>query len=558
MSYEVLARKYRPQSFEEVVGQEHITQTLKNAADSKRIAHGYLFSGMRGVGKTTMARILAKALNCDQGPTASPCNRCGNCGEITQGNSVDVIEIDGASNTSVDDIRELRENVLYAPARGRYKVYIIDEVHMLSKSAFNALLKTLEEPPRHVIFVIATTELHKVPMTIQSRCQCFQFRRIPLQKVMDKLFLIAEQEGFTLGEDSARLIGRASEGSMRDAQSLLDQVISFCGKAITAEETKLVLGVVDQDVLDECTSCLLEQDAERVLNLVDKLHALGVDLVAFCMGLLTHLRDLLMIKILKEPGDVVDLSKEEIEKLKPLVAMLEEDRLVGFIEHLSGTEQEVRRSSHPRILLEMSLVKMTRIQPLREFREVLMHLENLEKKFRGKGPSEEEALDQENADSHKERGETSQQENPPTRGHGSYRASSGSLDWEGVVNHANKVYPPVGSLLENGFLEKIETHRVIIGFKKKIHYAMAKEKREKILEMLESLLQKELKLEFSFRNGTQSAPPTLTEMKEARELKQKERLHKESLGNHVVQEALRIFKGKVLEVRDSGTEQQGG
>ncbi len=554
MSYQVLARKYRPQSFEEVIGQEHITRTLKNAVGSQRVAHGFLFSGMRGVGKTTLARILAKALNCEQGPTPSPCNRCGNCREITEGCSVDVLEIDGASNTSVDDIRELRQNVLYAPASARYKIYIIDEVHMLSKSAFNALLKTLEEPPPHVIFVFATTEQHKIPFTIQSRCQCFHFRRISLQQISGQLLNIAEQEGFSLDPESAHLIARASEGSMRDAQSLLDQTLSFCGDDITIADARLVLGVIDQEVLDESTHALVEQDAERILNVVDKLHTLGVDLVEFCKELQFHLRNLLMIKILKRPGSVVPLSEEEIETLRPLTADIEEDRLLAFVEHLDRTEEEVRRSTHPRIVLEMALVKMTRIRPLRDFKEILEQLEALEQGAGAAGPGENRCLNRNPAVTERAVPEPTSKK-PGQDDH--HSKSSAAVDWEKVVSHANRVYPLVGSILEHGFLERAEPRRVVIGFKKKIHYDMAKEKEKKILEMFGSFLQRDQGLEFSLHNGTESGRKTLSEKKEEQSRKKREQLEQESLGNHIVQDALKIFKGKILEVRDFGAGPDG-
>ena len=239
MDYQVSARKYRPGTFDDVIGQPHVVQTLMNSIATKRIAHAFLFSGTRGVGKTTIARILAKALNCEQGPTGTPCNACANCAEITQGTSVDVVEIDGASNTSVDDVREIRENVKFTPFRGQYRVYIIDEVHMLSNSAFNALLKTLEEPPAHVVFIFATTEIHKIPATILSRCQHYNFRRIAKGEIVQRLRHVAEQDGLAIEDRSLMALARASEGSMRDGLSLLDQIIAFGGKTICHRISKL-------------------------------------------------------------------------------------------------------------------------------------------------------------------------------------------------------------------------------------------------------------------------------------------------------------------------------
>lgn len=557
MSYQVLARKYRPQSFDEVIGQEHITRTLKNAAESERVAHGYLFSGMRGVGKTTMARILAKALNCEKGPTASPCNACGNCREITEGRASDVIEIDGASNTGVDDVRELRENVLYAPARTRYKIYIIDEVHMLSKQAFNALLKTLEEPPEHVIFVFATTEPHKVPITIKSRCQCFEFHRIPVQKISDQLLAIADREGFSLDADSARLIGNASEGSMRDAQSLLDQVLSFCGDTITASDVRRALGVIDEELLEDCTSALLEQDTEKAMNMVERLHSQGVDLGEFCKKLQSHLRNLLMIKILKSPESVTSLSEEDIARLRPIAGRIEEDSVVSFIEHLNKTEEEVRRSTHPKILLELALIKMARTQPLREFKEILTQIEALEQRLAHGRDEDVPPEPQRNRQSggkpveHAMHKESSDSIDP------SLTSRMRPIDWEKIVSHANRLYPPIGSLLEHGFLKQIDQRRLVIGFKKKIHYEMAQEKREKILEILGNFVGGDPAVRVSFENGSEAPLKTLKEQKEEKVRRSKEKVTTENLKTHVVQEALRIFKGRILDVRDFSAGSKG-
>jgi len=260
MSYLVLARKWRPQTFDEIVGQEHIARTLSNALRSGKVAHAFLFTGLRGVGKTTAARILAKALNCEKGPTPTPCNACVNCQEITAGNAVDVLEIDGASNTGVDDVREIIENVRYQPAKSRFKIYIIDEVHMLSTSAFNALLKTLEEPPPHVKFIFATTDPHKVPHTIHSRCQRYDFKRIPLRLIADRLAHITRSEGVTISDRVLFLIAREGEGSMRDAQSLLDQVIAFAGKTVRDEDVGTALGLADRKVLYAVAEAIVERN----------------------------------------------------------------------------------------------------------------------------------------------------------------------------------------------------------------------------------------------------------------------------------------------------------
>src|SRR5512139_2944372 len=277
-SYLVLARKWRPQLFEEVVGQQPITQTLQNAILKKRVAHAFLFTGARGVGKTSTARILAKALNCEKDLQTNPCNQCTNCQEITHGNSMDVIEIDGASNRGIDEIRELRENVRYTPAKSTYKIYIIDEVHMLTKEAFNALLKTLEEPPPHIIFIFATTEPHKIPATILSRCQRYDFKRIPFKEVIESLKRIMGEEGNEISPRGLLAIARESEGSLRDAQSLLDQVIAYSGTNIHDEDVAEVLGLIDRKMLSDTIEAIADKDVERCMKVIEQVYHFGYDL----------------------------------------------------------------------------------------------------------------------------------------------------------------------------------------------------------------------------------------------------------------------------------------
>src|SRR5512136_2228572 len=289
-SYLVLARKWRPQLFEEVIGQRHITQTLQNAILQKRVAHAFLFTGARGVGKTSTARILAKSLNCEKGPQINPCNQCTTCHEISSGTSMDVIEIDGASNRGIDEIRELRENVRYTPAKSRHKIYIIDEVHMLTKEAFNALLKTLEEPPPHIIFIFATTEPHKLPNTILSRCQRYDFKRIPLKEIVGSLKKITEEEKVKISQRGLLSLARESDGSMRDAQSLLDQVISYAGQEIRDEDIVDVLGLVSHKILSDTMEAIANQDAGRCLEIVEEVYQYGYDAQHFCRELLHTLR----------------------------------------------------------------------------------------------------------------------------------------------------------------------------------------------------------------------------------------------------------------------------
>ncbi|MDP3730508.1 MAG: DNA polymerase III subunit gamma/tau [Candidatus Omnitrophota bacterium] len=292
MSYIVFARKYRPQAFDEVVGQSHITTTLENAIAQDRVAHAYIFAGPRGVGKTTTARIFAKALNCERGPTADPCNKCPLCLEITQGSSLDILEIDGASNRGIDEIRNLRENVKFSPSKGRFKVYIIDEVHMLTQEAFNALLKTLEEPPAHVKFIFATTQAHKVPPTILSRCQRFDFRRISIKDIVDSLKAIAKKENLKVEDDVLILMAKHSDGSMRDAQVVLDQISSFADGRISLEDASKILGAVSDDILFSLADSIKSRDALGALKIIDDLANEGKDVAEIVLYLIEHFRDL--------------------------------------------------------------------------------------------------------------------------------------------------------------------------------------------------------------------------------------------------------------------------
>jgi DNA polymerase-3 subunit gamma/tau len=364
MDYQVSARKYRPGTFDDVIGQPHVVQTLVNSITTKRIAHAYLFSGTRGVGKTTVARILAKALNCERGPTGTPCTTCVNCQEIAQGTSVDVIEIDGASNTSVDDVREIRENVKFAPFRGQYRVYIIDEVHMLSNSAFNALLKTLEEPPAHVVFIFATTEIHKIPATILSRCQHYNFRRIARTEIVERLRHVARQDGIALEDRSLMAVARASEGSMRDALSLLDQAVAFGGTTIVHADLEALLGAVPQELVRGIIHAITGQDTPAALRILANLLDQGHDLRAYCADVVEHLRNMLVASVVTAPQDLRGLIEASAEDLSQIVAdarLLSPDQLQDLFAIFTQAEDALRFSAHPRFILETAAVRATRL-----------------------------------------------------------------------------------------------------------------------------------------------------------------------------------------------------
>jgi len=376
MAYLVLARKWRPQSFAELLAQDHVVRTLRNALSSGKIAHAYLFSGPRGVGKTTTARLLAKALNCEKGPTPDPCNLCGPCREISEGTSIDVLEIDGASHTGVDHVRELRESARYMPSRSRYKVYIIDEVHMLSISAFNALLKILEEPPPHVIFIFATTEPHKVPLTVLSRCQRFDFRRIPSQVIFQQLKRIAEAEDVRAEEEALRVIARSAEGSMRDAQSLLDQAISYSGGEIRLQDVRELLGGAEGAMVQQVLEEVAKGNPKGALSAFSELFQQGVDLRHFLRELMGKVRDLLVVKVGAE-GLLDSFLPEEKDLYKNLAEEVEVDHLQRWIEMLVRAEREMAWGGAGRIIAELTLVEMARTRKLMPLEEALELLEKL-------------------------------------------------------------------------------------------------------------------------------------------------------------------------------------
>ena len=377
MSYLVLARKCRPQKFDEVVGQDHVTRTLCNAINMDRVAHGFLFSGVRGVGKTSMARILAKSLNCSLGPTVDPCGECASCRAVTAGTAMDVIEIDGASNNSVDDIRDLRETVPYRPALGRFKIYVIDEVHMLSASAFNALLKTLEEPPPHVKFIFATTEPHKIPATILSRCQHYGFRRIPTEAIVGRMEQVLKSEGIRAQDGALTIIGREAEGSMRDALSILDQVLAVGAKEITIQAVGDLLGVVSRQVHFDLSAALIAGDPGRCLEIIRDVNRQGFDMSVFSRDLLEHLRNLMTAGICGDDRSLLDMPDTEIDDLVKQARSVSRGTLHRFFKHFSEAYEEIARSSNPRILLEATLARLADLGELVSAAELLSRIEDL-------------------------------------------------------------------------------------------------------------------------------------------------------------------------------------
>lgn len=431
MAYEVIARKWRPQVFEDVVGQEHITGTLVNAIKTDRLAHAYLFSGARGVGKTSVARILAKAMNCVEGAPGVPCNQCRFCIEITNGSSVDVQEIDGASNRGIDEIRELRENIRYMPSSSRYRIYIIDEVHMLTKEAFNALLKTLEEPPPHVKFFFATTEPHKVPITILSRCQRFDFKRIPPALIVAQLEKVAQSEGIRVSREGLALIAREAQGGMRDAESLLDQVVSFTGPEVEDQQITDILGIVDRDLIFEASRAVVEGDAGACIQLVEKLYERGYDIKTFYQSLMEQFRHLLVSLVAPEAG-IIDMTGSDREALRKQAETAGREKLQQVLNLLIRREEDLRFTANPRLILEALLIKLCHMGEILGFDELLSKLENLERRIGAEGSIPYALSDEPSTDAVQEsagpgRGDqaSSKAEVPPPAGQGE--------GWEGFL-----------------------------------------------------------------------------------------------------------------------------
>lgn len=378
MGYISLYRKWRPQVFEDVVEQEHVVKTLRNSVTTGRISHAYLFCGTRGTGKTTMAHIFSRAINCLHPVNGDPCNECEICKGILSGSILDVVEIDAASNNSVDNVREIRDEVIYSPSQAKYKVYIIDEVHMLSSGAFNALLKTLEEPPAHVVFILATTEPHKLPATILSRCQRFDFRRITSDSIIGRLQKIAGAGGVTLQEDAARLIARMSEGALRDAITILDQCISMGNSEVSYNDVISVAGMAMDTFMADMVDAANNADVGRILELVDELVMSGKDVSQFVSDLVFYYRDLLVCKITGAPESVIEASPDALDRMKQQCGALSRDGIIGIIKELSAAESGLKWSSHPRVLLEVALIKICEHLPGSDNSDIYERLAALE------------------------------------------------------------------------------------------------------------------------------------------------------------------------------------
>ena len=509
MAYLVLARKYRPQTFEEIVGQEHVVRTLKNAIRQGRLAHALLFSGIRGVGKTTIARILAKAINCESGPTDEPCNQCSACQEITEGRAVDVQEIDAASNRGIDEIRELRENVKFRPVRLRSKVYIIDEAHMLTREAFNALLKTLEEPPPHVHFILATTEAHKIPLTILSRCQKYDFRRLPVNRLLKHLQALCQKEGVEIETEALEIIAKEAEGSVRDALSLLDQAISSGIR--TRDELISLFGLADRALVEEIARRILAQDIGGCFEIIQQAFEQGVDLVYLAQDLVEFFRHLLAVKA---SGSLQDLPESELMALRGLSLEADTESLLLIFQTLLRGFENVRRSPLPKLSLELAVAKACEVGRVVGLEEVFQKIAELK-----------EALAQ---------GAVSGV--APSVSPSPSTAPEESASWSNFVEEVKKKSPSLGALLGTLDPPQIQGQQLCLTAPEG-SLLEGKDYREKLSSWVREHLGKELRLQFQAPQASSSIRQKLVD-------------------NSLVQEALRIFGGRITQVKIY--EKQGG
>ena len=551
MSYQVLARKWRPQFFEDLVGQEHVSQTLKNAITADRVHHAFLFTGARGVGKTSAARIFAKALNCQEGPTTQPCGVCPSCIDITKSQGIDVLEIDGASNTGVDDIRELRENIRYLPSQSRYKIFIIDEVHMLSLNAFNALLKTLEEPPAHAKFIFATTEPHKIPITILSRCQRFDFKKIALAPLQARLRYIVDQENIQIEDSGLAIIARSGGGSMRDALSTLDQVIAFCGDRVDDDELQGLLGLVSRALLQETVQAILERDAGRLLSLVQNVDEHGHSFRQFCQQLVELVRALVVVKVVPEPGDLIDVGETELQDIKSLSEPASLEDLQRLLTILIRTEADLAVSNYPRLTMEMVLVKLAELPKGIDVATLIQRLQSLEQQLASGLPAPQGKPAEDVSVSAPVPVEVPPAEEPAAKKSVELPVSGGGeKNWAGLVEFVKKHHKPrISSLLEQSSLLLLELPRLRIGMPERFLSLADAEMRQEIQVLAAEYFAAAVKVEVEKVGNGDKAPLSLHAERAQQESDRQKKLRENAIEHPAIKSALEIFGGKIEDVK---------
>ncbi len=559
MSYQVLALKYRPQTFDEVVGQPHVTTTLSNAISQDRVAHAILFTGPRGTGKTTIARILAKALNCKKGPSPFPCNQCKICTNIIEGHCTDVFEIDGASNNSVDQIRDLRENVTYMPSSAKYKIYIIDEVHMLSTAAFNALLKTLEEPPEHVMFIFATTEVHKIPATILSRCQRHDLGRISLEMISNHLQALCKNEGFSIEKLSLDLIAQEADGSIRDALSLLDRVLSSATtKEIQLDRVLDSLGIQDLQLMHDLSTAIFENNGAQLIEIMEKVNNSGIDLKKFYSDIIFHFRNLNIVKICGKDSPSVNITDSEKEKIFQAVTSLSSGFINTILQILLDEESIVKYSSHTRIAIEMVLLKLLQINPGAQIDNIIAKLDILANQIGSNKTGSNQLYSKPSALTQgfeplqkpfaKEPLQEKQEppairESMPSPGYQadeppSSEQQKNSRTWKDFLNKIEPVYPFMFALLSKGKVNQTETSDIIVELENGSSFDKTRLKKTKpeLQNICKEFLGKHLTIKLvPGKNKTQP------------DHKKKEMKARQAAFNHpLVVEAKKMFDGEII------------
>ncbi len=574
MSYQVLALKYRPQTFTDVIGQTHVTVTLANAISNDMVAHALLFSGPRGTGKTTTARIFAKAMNCDKGPTPAPCNNCRHCREITAGNSSDVFEIDGASNNSVDQIRELKENVAYMPASARYKIYIIDEVHMLSTAAFNALLKTLEEPPAHILFVFATTEPHKIPATILSRCQRHDLGRIAVNDIADNLMALCQKEGYDIPEKTAEVIARQADGSIRDSLSLLDRIFSASVSSRIDHESVLeTIGITDKRLLFDMSEAVISSDGARIIEVIERITESGLDYKQFYHDIIAHFRNLVVLKICGLKGRPQDIPAPDAEKGTALISGVSGTYLSRLLQVLLTEEHIIRSASHPKTALEMVFLKLLQLKDAVAIDEIISKLDLVSQQI-----DRIKTAGNTSAPSAGTSGAGSPSAPPAERAAGGREVPSGDVSpsyevhekrdwpdkkadaaeaaeappgtlWQRILKKIERSYPTLSAILSRGTLKDISDGCIMVNLNDCTPFELSRvrSKKREIERLCSSFFDDAMTVDIESNDDIKQTPPNAPHRNGRTAVKTSAQKQQEALSHPVVAAAVKIFNGAVVD-----------